>query len=146
MSPCAEISPPISVASFNELIRDTIPTADFFNIKAEQITRGAAILRLSFSDKLLRQGGTHGGPSMMALIDLAMYAAVLSRNPDDIGALTTQLAVDLLQRPPASDLLAECRIIGGDDRSAVGRVSIFPVRDPTHFVCISTCTYSMPRS
>jgi acyl-coenzyme A thioesterase PaaI-like protein len=146
MSSPAANKTPISVARFNELLSATIPTAGFFNIQAEVIEPGVAILRLPYSDKLLRPGSTHAGPSMMTLIDLAMYAAVLSLDSDCTSSLTTQLSVNFLERPPATDLLAECCILGADDLSAVGRVSLFPHNDPTNIVCTATCTYAIPRS
>lgn len=144
MTSQAERGSLMSVPEFNALLRDTIPTAGFFGIEAESIAEGSAVLRLSYSERLLRPGGTHGGPSMMALADLAMYAAVLSLNAGSTGALTTQLSVNFLARPPATDLLAECRIIVAHELSVVGRISVFPGSDATNIVCTSICTYSIP--
>ncbi|WJR80392.1 PaaI family thioesterase [Bradyrhizobium sp. NP1] len=134
----------ISTSEFNDILRATMPAAIFFGIQAERIDPGVALLRLDYSPKILRPGGTHGGPSMMALIDLAMYAVVLSLDADSTGALTTQLAVQFLQRPAATDLLAECRMLHASEATSVGRCIVFPATNPETILCTSTCSYAIP--
>ncbi|XSC47526.1 PaaI family thioesterase [Bradyrhizobium sp. RDT10] len=132
------------MAKFNVLMLETIPAAEFFGIRAGSIEPGLARLGLSYSPRLLRPGGSHSGPSIMAMIDLAMYAAILSVQPECTGALTTQLSVNFLRRPPAADLIAECRILSIDDLAAVGTCKVFPETEPDQVVCVSTCTYALP--
>ena len=59
----------------------------------------------------LRPGGTVSGPTMMALADFAIYAAILR----EIGlvklAVTTSFNINFLKKPLASkDILAECKL------------------------------------
>jgi len=135
--------PSISVREFNQLLL-AIPAAIFFGIRAERISAGDTELSLAYSELLLRPGGTHSGPSLMAAIDLAMYAAVLSVDRGRIDALTSQMSINFLQRPPAVDLVARCTLLNSDPRSVVGRSVVFPHDDPSKIVCISTCTFTTP--
>jgi acyl-coenzyme A thioesterase PaaI-like protein len=83
----------------------------------------------------------------MALGDYAMYVALLA----SIGwvplAVTTNLTVNFLRKPPPGDLIAECRLLKLGKRLAVGEVSIRPeatddaVADTVAHV---TSTYSIP--
>ena len=135
----------ITVERFTEILTIGTPLVSYLDIRPERIDYGVALLRLPFSETLLRPGGTHSGPSMMALADIAMYGVVLSVFGDDPRPLTLQLAADFLRRPPNCDLLAEARLLSIDETLAVGRVSVFPEGDESTTVCISTCTYALPR-
>lgn len=137
---------PISVEEFNSLVDASIPLAEFFGIRAERIDRRVAVLRLRYSERLLREGGTHSGPSIMALIDLAMYAATLSIDRNLTGALTAQISVNFLLRPPSSDLLAECQILNVDEFLAVGRATVFTEHNPLDSICTSMATFAIPQN
>ena len=146
MTGAAQNPPAMTVEQFTELIVSTLPVVAFFGIRADKLERGVAIVRLPYSARLLRPGGTHGGPAMMTLIDVAMYGAILSLRGDQGGALTTHLSTYFLQRPPAVDLLAHCRIIGIDATSAVGKATVYPDGGETTVLCAATCTYALPSS
>lgn len=134
----------ITVERFAELLTIGTPLVTYLGIRPERMAYGFALLRLPFSETLLRPGGTHGGPSLMALADVAMYGVVLSVFGDDPRPLTTQLAIDFLRRPPNRDLLAEGRLLSIDDTLAVGTITVFAEGDESTPVCISTCTYALP--
>ena len=72
---------------------------------------GSMRLRLKAAPRDLRPGGTVSGASMMALADLAIYAALLG----EIGlvplAVTTSLTMNFLRKPPLADVLAEARLL-----------------------------------
>jgi len=134
----------ITPERFNALLAAGTPLAAFFGLRAERIEHGMALVRLPFSPAVLRPGGSHGGPSLMALADVAMYAAVLSLVGDDPRPLTTQLSIDFLRRPPNRDLLGRCRLLGADSMLAVGTVTVFPEGDESLVIGASTCTYALP--
>ena len=134
----------ITVERFAELLTTGTPLVTYLGIRLERIEHGLAIVRLPFSEAVLRPGGTHGGPSLMALADIAMYGVVLSVLGDDPRPLTTQLAMDFLRRPPNGDLLAEGRLLSIDETLAVGKITLFPEGDEGTTVCVSTCTYALP--
>jgi uncharacterized protein (TIGR00369 family) len=109
----------------------------------EEIWHGGCRLRLRFSDRALRPGGTLSGATMMALADFAMYVAVLA----SIGwvplAVTTNLTINFLKKPSARDLLAEVRLIKLGKRLAVGEIGIRS-DGGDDLVAHVTSTYSIP--
>ena len=109
----------------------------------EEVWHGGCRLRLPYSDKSLRPGGTVSGPIMMALADFTMYVAVLSAIGWVPLAVTTNLTINFLKRPAARDLIAQARLIKLGKRLAVGEVGIRSdgVDD---LVAHVTSTYSIP--
>ena len=73
----------------------------------EEIWYGGCRLRQRYDKRLLRPGSTLSGATMMALGDFAMYLAVLSAIGWVPLAVTTNLTINFLRKPPASDLIAE---------------------------------------
>ena len=134
----------ISVDHFNRLIAETTPAAAYMGIQAERIENGEAWARIAFSKAALRAGGTHSGPALMALIDVCMYAALLGAIGDDPRPLTTNITINFLNRPPARDLLAHCKLLGRDSSLAVGSITVYPEDEEDNALCTSTCTYAMP--
>ena len=92
----------------------------------------------------LRPGGTDSGPTMMALADFAIYAAILR----EIGlvklAVTTSFNINFLKKPLASkDILAKCKLLKRGKTLAIGEVSLFSegIDEP---VAHAVGTYSIP--
>lgn len=110
----------------------------------ETIGDGCATARLPFREDLLRPGGTVTGPAMMAMADVAMYGAVLSRIGPVKLAVTTSLNANFLRRPKPGDLLADGRLIKCGRRLAYGEVTLVSADAPDDPVCHVTCTYSIP--
>ena len=102
------------------------------------------MVTLTFSEAALRAGGTFSGPALMALIDMCMYAAVLGASGDDPRALTINIAITFLRRPPGRDLIAHCRLLSRDSDFVVGSIIVYPEGDEANAVCTSTCTYALP--
>src|SRR6516165_10390451 len=61
---------------------------------------------------------------MMALGDFAVYLAVLSAIGWVPLAVTTNLTINFLRKPPARDLIAEARLLKLGKKLAVGEVAI----------------------
>src|SRR5690554_7092920 len=76
----AQLKPVMSVEELERFMDSAFPQmrqgADTTRI--EEVGPGFAQLRLGFTERNLRPGGTISGPAMMALTDYAMYAAVLA--------------------------------------------------------------------
>ena len=83
-----------------------------------------ARMRLHFDDKHLRPGGTISGPSMFSLADVALYVAVLAQVGRVRLAVTTNLNINFLRKPPPADLIGEARLLKLGKRLAVGEVAI----------------------
>ena len=101
------------------------------------------LVRQGFHPRALRPGGTISGVAMMGLTDLAMYIAVLA----SIGwvplAVTTNLNINFLSKPPPRALEAECRLIKLGKRLAVGEIALRS-EGATELVAHATSTYAMP--
>ncbi|SOR30006.1 conserved protein of unknown function [Methylorubrum extorquens] len=103
----------------------------------------SARMRLDYHERHLRPGGTVSGPSMMALADYALYAAILANIGPVALAVTTSLNVNFLRRPGPAALVAECRLMKLGRRLAVGEVAIRSAGSEA-LVAHATGTYSIP--
>lgn len=102
------------------------------------------VARLKVSEANLRPGGTVSGPSMFALADLSIYAAILSRIGPVALAVTTNASIDFMRKPEAGrDLLAHCRILKLGRVLAVGEALIFSDGQDRP-VARCSMTYSIP--
>ena len=102
-----------------------------------------ARMRLKAIERNLRPGGTLSGASLMALADVAIYAALLG----EIGlvplAVTTSFTINFLRKPPLADVLAEARLLKVGRTLAFGEIVLFSDGDPRP-VAHATSTYSIP--
>jgi uncharacterized protein (TIGR00369 family) len=103
----------------------------------------SARLRMEYHERHLRPGGTISGPAMMALADLALYAAILAHIGPVALAVTTSLNFNFLRKPEPRALIADCRLLKLGKRLAVGEVSIHS-EGSSDVVCHATGTYSIP--
>jgi uncharacterized protein (TIGR00369 family) len=104
--------------------------------------RGCRV-RKQFNARSLRPGGTIAGTTMMVLADFAPYAAILATIGWVPGAVTTNLNINFLKKPPQRDLLAEARLIKLGRRLAVADVGIRSEGDDD-LVAQATTTYAIP--
>jgi uncharacterized protein (TIGR00369 family) len=121
-------------------------TKDFPQTKCQIISvgNGTALVTHPVGHEELRPGGTVSGPTMMALADVALYAAILG----EIGivplTVTTSFNINFLKRPqPANSIRAESRLLKLGKTLVVGEVNIFSGDDPMP-VAHATGTYSIP--
>ena len=111
----------------------------------EDLSDGRAVVRQAVDHSSLRPGGTVSGPTLMALADLAVYVAVLSRIGIVPLAVTTNLNIHFLKKPAAGkDLLAHCRLIKCGRSIAVADVEIFSEGDE-HSVAYASASYAIPK-
>lgn len=104
---------------------------------------GQALMRLEPADRHLRPGGTVSGPALFTLADYAAYAAILAHIGPVALAVTTNLTINFLRRPPPGPLIGNCRILKLGKRLAVVEVAIAP-DDDGDIVAHATGTYSIP--
>jgi len=110
----------------------------------EALGDGWAEMTLAVEDDHLRPGGTVSGPAMMALADVAMYAALLSRIGLVPLAVTTNLNINFLRKPVAhAPIRARATLLKVGRTMGVGEVFVYSdgMEDP---VAHSTMTYSIP--
>ena len=109
----------------------------------EEVWHGGCRIRRPFHASALRPGGTISGPVMMAVADFTMYVAVLSAVGWVPLAVTTNLNINFLKKPPSGALLADCEILKLGKRLAVGSVTLWADGDDEP-VAHATLTYSIP--
>lgn len=137
-------APLITVEAFNALAHEHIPVAAFLGITALEIGAGTSLLRLPYTRAALRPGGVICGPALMALADLASYAAVMSVHGHDPRVLSSDLAMNFLRRVPEQDLLGRCTVLDADARRALARTEIMPASGEAKLVCLVTVNYAIP--
>ena len=108
-----------------------------------EVGPGTVVMRLMPNERHLRPGGTISGPTMMALADLALYAAILAQIGPVGLAVTTSLNFNFLRKPGQAALIGEAKLLKLGKRLAVGEVCLFSQGEP-EMVCHATGTYSIP--
>lgn len=132
--------------AITELIHAGLPQAGAVGFVVERVDdSGRVWCRQPYRDIMLRPGGTLSGPTMMALADAAMYAAVLQRLGRVEMAVTQNLNINFLRRPAPRDLLAAVEIIKMGRRSVVLEVRLYSDDSP-EMVAHGTGTYALPPS
>ncbi len=125
-------------------LNEVFPQADIGEtFLVEEIGERGARIRLRYHNKHLRPGGTISGPTMFSLADVGLYVAILGRIGKTPLAVTTNLNINFLKKPPAADLIGEARLLKLGKRLAVGEVSIHSAADD-ELVAHAVGTYSIP--
>ena len=109
----------------------------------DEISPMSATLRLVYHPDHLRPGGTISGPSMFALCDLALYVAILAEIGRVTLAVTTNVSINFLRKPPPADLIGRARLIKLGKRLAVGEVGLYSPGE-AELVAHAVGTYSLP--
>ena len=135
--------PRITKKELQEFFDDKFPQMDFI---LEEFDEKSITVKQNISEFNLRPGGTISGPTMMALADFAIYAAILR----EVGlvelAVTTSFNINFLKKPEATrDIFAKCKLLKCGKTLAIGEVSIFSegIEAP---VAHAVGTYSIPRN
>ncbi len=114
------------------------------DLVVEEVGSMSARLRLVSSERLLRAGGTISGPAMFALADVGMYVAILGQAGPLALAVTINLNINFLRKPPARDMIGDCRLLRIGRRIAFGEALLYSEGDPEP-VAHATGSYSLPQ-
>ncbi len=136
----------LSVAEMQALVTEGVPLAGHLGCRVERLDHGLAVLRLPFRPELLRPGGTIGGPAMMTLADVAIWAAVLSMLGPVALAVTTDITFHFLRKPPPGDLLATARVLQLGRRLAIADCSITARNGDDRPLAHAVGTYALPEA
>ena len=135
---------PLTAAEFQALATEGVPLIGLLDCRVERFEPGLVEVRLPWADHLLRPGGTISGPAMMALADITLYGAVLSRIGRVELAVTTDLTFHFLRRPRPGDLIGRGRLLRLGRNLAIGEVEIASAAEPDSPVTHAIGTYSIP--
>jgi uncharacterized protein (TIGR00369 family) len=137
-------TPRLTPAEFDALLERSMPSAHALKLDTRAIGHGSATLVMPVDASHLRPGNTLAGPSLFALADLALYAAVLGAIGLVENAVTTSMTLNFLRRAgPDAPVRAEARLLKLGKRLAVGEVSLF-AGDGDEPIAHATGTYSIP--
>lgn len=140
-----EKPPALGVADFVRLLEEHMPQVKAGGFSVLEMGWGCCTMRVEAGELTGRAGGTIAGPTMFALADLALYGAVLSQIGAVPLAVTSDMNIHFLRKPPLRPLLGEARILKPGRRLAYGEVLIRSQDDPMP-VAHATGTYAIPQS
>ncbi|TFF20723.1 PaaI family thioesterase [Jiella endophytica] len=109
----------------------------------EAIGEGFVTMKLVAAERHLRPGGTVSGPTLFTLADVSAYVAILAHIGPVALAVTTNMSINFLIKPPPGTLEARASILKLGKRLAVVEVAISGEDDGTT-VCHAVATYSIP--
>ncbi|NDW03316.1 PaaI family thioesterase [Jiella pacifica] len=109
----------------------------------DAVGHGIITMKLIAADRHLRPGGTVSGPTLFTLADVSAYVAILAHIGPVALAVTTNMSINFLIKPPPGTLVAQASILKLGKRLAVVEVAISGEHDGTT-VCHAVATYSIP--
>lgn len=117
--------------------------AEAYGTGLVELRPGRCLFQRVATDADERPGGTLRGPLMMEAADQAAYALVLGHLGDAALAVTSNLSIDFLRRPPIGTLLVDMRLrkFGRTQITMTGEMHVDQV-DPDKPVAITTVSYS----
>jgi uncharacterized protein (TIGR00369 family) len=136
-------APHITADEFNRTITAYPWFGSWMGVRATAITAHGATVRLDVRPEFLRHGDTVSGPIVMAVADVAMYAAIMGAVAKGEAAVTSDMTMHFMRRPAGAALVAEARILRRGKRSVVCAVDVF-VEGESESVCHVVGTYALP--
>ena len=143
MPDAAAPAPLITAEEFNRAITAYPWFGQWIGIEATEITAQSAKVRLEIRPEFLRHGGTVSGPVVMAMADVAMYAAIMGAVANGERAVTSDMTMHFMRRPAGAALTAEARILRRGKRTVVCTVDVY-VEGQGESVCHVVGSYALP--
>lgn len=133
----------LSAEQIQAIIRTGVPAAEDSDLRIDEVTPKYVRARYPFKSNMVRPGGTLSGPTIMALADAAMFAAILAKIGKQEMAVTSNLNINFLSRPMPDDLVAYAEIVKLGKRLAFCEVRLFS-KGCDDMVAHVTGSYSLP--
>src|SRR6185436_13613945 len=103
-----------------------------------------AVLRLPFSERLCRNGGTVSGQALMAFADTAMVIANFAANRGYRAMTTVDQTTHFMRAVSASDVLADARVVRLGRTMSFGRVTLLSAADNKPVAMVSSAFAMLP--
>jgi uncharacterized protein (TIGR00369 family) len=114
-------------------------------MEIESVGPDTARVRMRLNERNTRPGGTISGPAMFTLADFSIYAALIGRLGEPaIPAVTSNLNITFLTRPPPRDVVAETRLVRVGRRLAYAEVALYS-DGHSEIIAHATGTYALAR-
>jgi len=114
----------MTAAALEALVREKLPVLDSLGARLERAEDGQAVLTAEIGPAFLRPGGVVSGPALFTLADAALWIAILSRQPDQLLAVTISLNISFLRPVPPGPVRTEATLLRMGRRVAFGEVRI----------------------
>lgn len=135
--------PRISAQLFTQLVKDQMHMGQDFDFHVEEMRRGFARVRLESAESFRRPGGTTSGPTLFALADMTLWAAVLTEIGLEAMAVTSDISIHFLRKPRLEALVCEASILKCGRKLVHGDIRISLASEPG-VVCHATGSYARP--
>ena len=93
-------------------------------LKVESVAQGSAVLRMPFSERLVRSGGTICGQALMSAADTAMVIALAGSYGEFRPVTTVSQNVSFMRPIAGRDVLVEARVIRLGRTLAFGEIRL----------------------
>ena len=134
----------MSVQAAQEIIRANFAAwVQDLHLRVESLTADSAVLRLPFSDRLVRAGGTVCGQALMSAADTAMVIALAGAFGGFKPVTTVSQNVSFMRPISGADALVEARIIRLGKTLAFGEILLRAEGDELP-AAHATATYAIP--
>lgn len=121
--------PLITIEEFERRTGEELWFGVWMGARLDALDYGTARMRLDIRQEFLREGGSVSGPIVMAVADVAMYAAVMSAYETGHRAVTSDMTIHFLRRPVGEVIWADAQVVKFGKRIAMCRVEVFTDRD-----------------
>ncbi len=132
----------ISVEEFNQMLDDEHRFARLLGIEIKEIGHGTSVLYLPAKPDYTRLGGVIAGPMLMALADMALYAAAVGATGNP-RVVTASLNINFVRGAPPGGIIAKANIIK-TGRLISGEVYLYP-ESSDKVVAHAISTWALPR-
>ncbi len=123
-------------------LRAQFPQALDLGFQIDRVDEAGVCLSIFADADNLRPGGTVSGPTLMALVDSAVYILVLSRlGLQAAQAVTSSLQIHFFRRPQPGRIECVATLLKMGRRLAVGRADIEGAQG---LLASATATYALP--
>jgi len=126
---------------FAPWVRDlnlSVETFDFEPPAGARDWQPGAVLRMPFSERLCRNGGTVCGQALMSFADTAMVLANLAANRGYRPMTTVDQTTHFMRAATASDVLADARVVRLGRTMSFGRVTLLSAMDNKPVAMVSS--------
>lgn len=103
-----------------------------------------AILRMPFSERLCRNGGTISGQALMAFADTAMVIANFAASRGFRQMTTVDQTTHFMRAVTGSDVLADARVVRLGRTMSFGRVTLLGAADNKPVAMVSSAFAMLP--
>jgi uncharacterized protein (TIGR00369 family) len=128
---------------FERMVAEQLGLAPEFRWRVLELAYGWSRVELDYDASFVRPGGTVSGPTLFALADLALFAAVMATIGLQPMAVTSELTIHFLRRPPPRAMHASAEVLKAGRRIVHGDVRIYSAGEGAP-VCHATGSYAIP--